>query len=59
VDGGLLLNASNTRVASFSEYGDWSSGFLGSFGMYAENRETAHYVSALAGSIGRDDQFYR
>jgi MtrB/PioB family decaheme-associated outer membrane protein len=58
VDGGLLLNASNTRVASFSEYGDWSSGFLGSFGMYAENRETAHYVSALAGSIGRDDQFY-
>ena len=57
-DAGVLYNASNTHAATFSEYGDWSSGVIGSFGMYAENRKTANYVSLSGSSIGRDDQSY-
>ena len=57
-DVGFLDNVSNTHAARFFEYGDWSTGTVASFGIYAENRKTALYVSALASNIGRDDQSY-
>ncbi len=55
---GLLGNLSNTKAASFGEYGDWRTGAVGSFGFQAENRESAAYVQGRAGSIGRRDQYY-
>jgi MtrB/PioB family decaheme-associated outer membrane protein len=57
-DIGLIADLSNTSAASFSDYGDWSSGLVASFGFWAENRESANYISGLAGSIGRSDEYY-
>ena len=57
-DVGYIADLSNTSAATFSDYGDWSSGIVASFGFWAENRENANYVSANAGSIGRSDEYY-
>ena len=57
-DVGFIADLSNTSAATFSDYGDWSSGIVASFGFWAENRENANYVSASAGSIGRSDEYY-
>ena len=58
VDVGFITDLANTSAASFSDYGDWSSGFVASFGFWAENRENANYVEGTAGSIGRSDEYY-
>jgi hypothetical protein len=58
VDLGFLTDLANTSAASFSDYGDWSSGIVASFGFWAENRENANFVSGTAGSIGRSDEYY-
>jgi MtrB/PioB family decaheme-associated outer membrane protein len=55
---GLIGNLSDTKTASFDEYGDWDTGLVASFGFRAENRDTALYVQGRAGSIGRRDQYY-
>ena len=58
VDVGFITDLANTSAASFSDYGDWSSGLVASFGFWAENRENANYISGTAGSIGRSDEYY-
>jgi MtrB/PioB family decaheme-associated outer membrane protein len=57
-DAGFITDLANTSAASFSDYGDWSSGIVFGFGFWAENRENANYVSGIAGSIGRSDEYY-
>jgi MtrB/PioB family decaheme-associated outer membrane protein len=57
-DVGFITDLANTSAASFSDYGDWSSGIVASFGFWAENRKNANYLSGLAGSIGRSDEYY-
>jgi MtrB/PioB family decaheme-associated outer membrane protein len=54
---GFLTDFSENSAA-FGEYGDWDTGLIANFGYRAENRETADYFQARAGSIGRGDGFY-
>ena len=57
---GYLGTAGNTGAATFREYGDLSAGpIINSAGFLAENRNTAFYMSANVGSVGRSDQTYQ
>jgi len=57
---GYLGTAGNTGAASFREYGDLSAGpIINSAGFLAENRDSAFYMSANVGSVGRSDQTYQ
>ena len=60
VEMGYLGNTGDVDVGKFNEYGDFDSGLLVSdFSLTAERPTDALYVNALAGSVGRDDQYYR
>jgi hypothetical protein len=57
---GYLGTAGDTGAASFREYGDLSAGpIINSAGFLAENRDSAFYLSANVGSVGRSDQTYQ
>jgi MtrB/PioB family decaheme-associated outer membrane protein len=57
---GYLGTAGDTGAASFREYGDLSAGpVINSAGFLAENRNSAFYLSANMGSVGRADQTYQ
>ena len=59
-EAGYMGTAGRAGAATFREYGDWGSGFLiSSAGFLAENRKDASYISAQAGNIARDDQYYQ
>ena len=62
IEGGWLgsfgLNGTNTKSASFQEYGDWSNlPIATSLGFLRENRKTAWFMSGVAEDVGRDDQY--
>lgn len=64
IEGGWIgsfgLNGTNTKAASFQEYGDWSNlPIATSLGFLRENRKTAWFMSGLAENVGRDDQYYQ
>jgi MtrB/PioB family decaheme-associated outer membrane protein len=57
---GYLGTAGNTGAATFREYGDLSAGpIISTAAFKAENRNTAFYLSANVGSVGRSDQTYQ
>ena len=60
VEAGYIGTLGRAGAATFREYGDWSNGFLiSNAGFLAENRKDAFYVSAEAGNVARDDQYYQ
>jgi MtrB/PioB family decaheme-associated outer membrane protein len=56
---GVLGNSGTTNTASFLQYGDWSPGVIAGGHFQLSKPSQSRYITGIAGSIGRDDQYYR
>jgi hypothetical protein len=57
--GGFSVSGTNIQSGKFREYRDMrNGGTINSFDLQMEQTESAYFIDAFGGAVGRDDQYY-